>query len=509
MTSRPLVVAAGGLPSNFDMEQPAGFQNDLGADLFQSIYEQLTSPRAFFDEQGFSRIDWRNLRHDLAESWWFSDDWRTCTFRLRRGVRSHDGNELTAEDVKWGWERAFAVRDVGKWVARVSSVQDESAMEVVDRYTIAYHLVAPNPLLPRAMAQCTPTVYDTTVLKDHISTNDPWAKEYLATHPAAFGPYKLVAYDDKEIVLRAHEGHWRGKPPIDEVIVHPYESMDERIDDLLAGKVDIVHGIPFADLPRLRNHRATRISAAWATPGLILHLDLEAEPLNRLEVRQAIAMAVPIQEIIQTVYLGGARPWHSWVQPEAPGYAADSWPYSEDIAGARKLLAGAGFPNGFETEMLSMPGDGVDLAGQILRDGLARIGIVVTEKPPIDNYYSIVGAPKANLAPLMLRGSNGRGHRVFDPQYALYHDYSPGRMRLVRFTYDNPVFYEALRGIAEAGSTEKWEAATAKAQSILNYDAAFVPICAPYYYVAHNAELTGCGWYPDNRLPFYDMAWRD
>lgn len=509
MTGRPLVVAAGRLPTNFDMEQPAGFQNELGADLFQNIYEQLTSPRAYTDEQGFSRIDWHDLRRDLAESWWFSDDWRTCTFRLRRGVLSHHGNELTAEDVKWGWERAFAVRDVGKWVARVSSVQDESAVEVVDRYTIAYHLAAPNPILPRSMAQCTPSVYDTAALDSHRTAEDPWAKSYLAANPAGFGPYKLAGYSAGQIVLNAHDRHWRGKPAIDEIQVRPYDSIDERIEALLAGEADLVTGIPFSELPRLRSSKNARITAAWATPGLILHLDLEIEPLNKLEVRQAIAMAVPIEDIVQTVYLGGARPWHSWVQPEAPGYAAGSWPYREDIEGARRLLAAAGYPGGFETEMAVMSSDGVDLAGQILREGLARIGIIVTEKPKTDNYYSIVGAPKANIAPLMLRGSNGRGHRVFDPQYSLYHDFSPGRMRLVRFAYENPLFYDALRGIAEAGSQEKWEASAHKAQSILNHDVAFVPICAPYFYSAHSPELTGYHWYPDNCLPFYDLAWRD
>ena len=123
MSKRKLKVAVKTTPTVFDVEQPAGFGDDLGSDLFGSFYDQLLGPSTYYDDKNFSRLDWHNLRNILAEKWWFSDDHMACFFQIRPGVYSKDGNELTANEVAWGWERAFALRDVGKWVARLASVQ--------------------------------------------------------------------------------------------------------------------------------------------------------------------------------------------------------------------------------------------------------------------------------------------------------------------------------------------------------------------------------------------------
>lgn len=492
-----------------DMEQPAGFQNEVSADLFQKMYDQLTSPRPTVNELGVRGTDWHNLRPDLAEGWWFSDDQLTCTFRLRRGVISHDGNELTANDVVWGWKRAFALRDVGKWVARITSIPDETAIVAVDRYTVAFHLSDPNPAIPRALAQGTPSVYDTAVALSGASGDDPWAKALLARRTAGFGAYRLESWTDKRIEVRAHDRYWRGTPAIAEVTLLPIEDVAASIEELLAGRVDFVPGIPLSAAHALREKSGIRIVSADATPGLVLHLDPTESPLDDPLVRQAIARAMPYREIIQTAYLGEARRWKSWLQPEAPGYAPDTWEWEEDIAAARGILAASTRPDGFETRLVARGGDGVLVAAEIIQSALARIGIALEIEAESGPRRSLVGAPKANLGPLMLRGSSaaGRGHRVWDPMYGLNHDFGQGRMRLVRYAYDNPDLYEAIRGIAGAGHGTLWRNAVRRAQGMLNHDAVVIPICGYRYYAAMKAGLEGYRWYPDNRLGLYGLAW--
>ncbi|MCS6921480.1 MAG: ABC transporter substrate-binding protein [Elioraea sp.] len=503
---RTVTVGVEALPANFDMEQPAGFRNDLGADLFQNLYDQLTSPRGVVGEDGVRRVDWRTLRADLAEAWWWSDDRRTCVFRLRDGVRSAAGNPLTAEDVRWGWQRAFALRDIGKWVARVASVRDEEAIEVRDRLTIAFHLEAPNPALPAAMAQCTPSVYDTAAVLPHCTASDPWAKAYLAEHPAGFGPYTLAGRAEDEIVLRAAEGYWRGPAAIAEARLRRFRERGETIEALRRGEVDLVLGLTLDEAAALRAEPTLRIAPADTPPGVALHLDVSAPPFDNLLVRRAVAHAIPYQEIIATAYLGVVRRWKSWLQPENPGYAPEEWPFEENIARARQLMEEAGV-GPIRTTLAAHAGDGAAVAAQIIADGLARIGIEVTiEAGQARGRPDLVGMAKANLAPLMLRAGAGRGHRVYDPIYTLMHDFGPGRMRLVRYAYDNPALFDALRAIAEAG--ERWEDAVRQAQAILNADAAVIPICWSRFYVAHHRDLTGYRWYPDNRLRFFDLQWR-
>ncbi|GIW07118.1 MAG: hypothetical protein KatS3mg060_1923 [Dehalococcoidia bacterium] len=497
---RHITVGVEALPSNFDMEQPAGFRNDLGADLFQNMYDQLTSPRGTIGEDGVRRVDWHQLRADLAEAWWWSDDRRTWIVRLRDGVRSAAGNLLTAEDVRWGWERAFALRDVGKWVARVSSVPDERAIEVLDRLTIAFHLEAPNPALPAAMAQCTPSVYDTAAVLPHCTVADPWAKGFLAERPAGFGPYTLAGRAEDELVLRAVEGYWRGPAAIPEARLRCFRERGETIDALRRGEVDLVLGLTLDEAVALRSDRSLRIAPADTPPGVALHLDVTEPPFDKVLVRRAVAHAIPYQEVIATAYLGATRRWKSWLQPENPGYAPAEWPFDEDLDRAKRLLDEAGV-GPIRTRLVAQAGDGAEVAARVIADGLARIGIEVT----IDVGQSrgrpdLVGMAKANLAPLMLRAGAGRGHRVYDPIYAIMHDFGPGRMRLVRYAYDNPALYDALRGIAEAG--EGWEEAVRRAQAILNADAAVIPICWSRFYVAHHRDLEGYRWYPRQPSPF-------
>lgn len=505
--ARTLRVGIDTAPRVFDCEQPAGFRDSAGSDLVGSFYDQLTSPSAYLDDHGVSRADWHVLRPVLAEGWWWSEDGRTCTFRVRAGVHSVDGNELTAEDVRWGWERAFGLRDVGKWVARVSSLQEADDVEVVDRYTVAFHLRSPNPALPRTMAQNTPGLYDSATVQPALTGDDPWGKELIGGRSVGFGAYRLVERDDDGVTIAAHEQYWRGRAPIGEVRLRRYGSREAALDGLLAGEVDIVPGVGSAALPLLARSRAgsPRLRVAPSSfSGIALHLDPTAEPLDDPLVRRAIAHATPYASVLGSAFAGRSERWHSWVRSDSPGYDATSWPYEEDIARARELLAASKGAGGFETTLRVLPSDGFDAVAEVVADGLARIGVRLR----LDDGDTAGEIRSGNAAPIMLRGfPDGRGMRVSDPSYAYIHDWGPGRMRLFPFHYENQEFFGALRDIAEAGHGRPWEEAVRRAQRLHNADAVLIPLCDIRYYVAHVGDLEGYRWYPDNRLPFAEMRW--
>ena len=514
---RGLVVGVESAPTNFDMEQPVAFGDSVGSDLSASFYEQLTGPRPVVRDDGVRGVDWHHLEPLLAEGWWFSDDERTCSFRLRAGVRSADGNELTAEDVRWSWERSFAMRDVGKWVARISSVQEATEVEAVDRYTVAFHLRAPNPALPRTMAQGTPNVYDAAVVRPEQSDDDPWAAAFLGRQPSGFGPYRLVRAEasanagDIVAEIEANPRYHGGPPAIGEVAARRYASSADAAAALLAGEVDLVGGVPWEMLPLVRADSRLRITPAASTAGVFLHLDPAAEPLDDPLVRKAIAHATPYQAVLSSVYAGTVERWHSWAKPESPGYDPTSWPYDEDLDRARELLAASKGAGGFRTTILSLPGEGLGAVAELLAERLARIGIdaeVQHEARGGDRQGRV--RTEGNLAPIMVRAStDGRGQRVAEPLYAYFHDWGPGRMRLFPFRYENEEFYEALRAIPEAGHGAAWDEAVRRVQRLHNADAVMIPLCGQRYYAAHVRELEGYTWLPDNRLPFGRMRWRE
>ncbi|MCY4638876.1 MAG: ABC transporter substrate-binding protein [Chloroflexi bacterium] len=508
---RALVAGVESAPANFDMEQPAAFGDSVGSDISSSVYEQLTGPRPLLGTDGVWRVDWSDLEAQLAEGWWFSPDGRTCTFRLRPGVRSPDGNELTAEDVRWSWERSFGVRDVGKWVARISSVQEATDVEVVDPLTVAFHLRAPNPALPRTMAQGTPNVYDSRVARAGQSPEDPWASSLLGARPSGFGPYRLVRADGESLTeIEANPHYHGGPPPIGEVVARRYPSTEEAIQALLQGDVDLVPGVPWSALSRVRSERRLRITPAASTAGVFLHLDPGAEPLDDPRVRQAIAHATPYRAVLQTAYAGTAERWYSWVKPESPGYDPASWPYEEDVGRARALLASSKGAGGFSTSIVVLPGEGLEVVAELLAERLGRLGISADVRlEPRGGDRSGRVRTEGNLAPIMVRASHdGRGQRVAEPLYAYYHDWGPGRMRLFPFRYHNEEFFDALRAVPEAGHGASWAAAVRRLQRLHNRDAVMIPLCAQRYYVAHDRELEGYCWLPENRLPFARMRWR-
>ena len=113
-----------------------------------------------------------------------------------------------------------------------------------------------------------------------------------------------------------------------------------------------------------------------------------------------------------------------------------------------------------------------------------------------------------HVAPIMMRGStDGRGMRVADPMYALYHDFGPGRMRLFPFRYHNEEFFDALGQLPKVGHGESWLKQVSKLQLLLNQDAVMIPICNQIYKIAHSENVLGCRQLPDNRMPFGDMSW--
>lgn len=506
--ARTLRVGIDTAPRVFDCEQPAGFRDSAGADLVGSFYDQLTSPRAYLDEHGVSRADWHRIRPVLAEAWWWSEDGRTCTFRVRPGVHSEDGNELTAEDVRWGWERAFGLRDVGKWVARISSVQDWEDVEVVDRYTVAFHLSAPNPALPRTMAQNTPGLYDASAVLPHLTEDDPWATELIGGRSLGFGPYRLVERNDDGVTIAARDRYWRGRPPLGEVHLRRYDSREEALAGLLSGEVDLVPNVLSSELPMIVRPRGggTRFRLQPVSfSGIGLHLDPTAEPLDDPLVRQAIAHATPYAAVLGSAFDGRTERWHSWVRSDSPGYDPTSWPYEEDVARARELLAASKGAGGFETTLRVLPSDSFDAVAEVVADGLSRIGVRLT----LDSANLAGEIRGGNAAPIMLRGfPDGRGMRVSDPNYAYVHDWGPGRMRLFPFHYENEEFFAALRHLVEAGHGRPWEEAARRLQRLHNADAVLIPLCDIRFYVAHVSELEGYRWYPDNRLPFAEMRWQ-
>jgi peptide/nickel transport system substrate-binding protein len=281
----------------------------------------------------------------LCETYAFFPDAKKWTITLKKGVKSFFGNELTAEDVKWGWERGAALQGVSLFSMRVSSVDVKNPITVRDKYIFDVNLTGSNPLLPQVLAvNFTPLIFDTTEAKKHATASDPWAKEWLATHTAAFGPYHVTSIvPGQEVVWVANPNYHQAAPRIKKVIYKQVPDPSTRAALLQRGEVDIAVELT----PRLREELKGKpgvvIESRLGNEAVIFGLNNKLPPLDNVKVRQAIAYALPMDDIIKTVFLNqrGVKVAPGYAPEYYPG-ALSNWPYKRDLEQAKRLLAEAG-----------------------------------------------------------------------------------------------------------------------------------------------------------------------
>ena len=192
--SDTLVIGAPATPTTLDPEYSSSPQ-DREVDC--STYDRFTQFKIVTDDNGNRVADLSAPPEPLlAESWEISDGGRKYTIKLREGVKSYFGNELTAEDIVWSWDRVFGLDSQGLFPLGVASIRSKEAYRAVSRYVVEITLDVPNPLLMTVQATPVPgaVFLDSTEVKRHVGEGDPWARKWLATNTASFGPYHAMSF---------------------------------------------------------------------------------------------------------------------------------------------------------------------------------------------------------------------------------------------------------------------------------------------------------------------------
>jgi peptide/nickel transport system substrate-binding protein len=320
----------------------------------------------------------------LAESW-RAVDATTWEFRLRRGVRFHDGSELTAEDVAFSIDRPATLKaSPGPFTTFTRPIV---AKETPDRYTIRLKTATPYAMVPYDMN----SVFIVSKKAASGASTDDFntGKSAIGT-----GPYKLARFARGDRVeLARNDAYWGTKPAWDRVVLRIVPTDGARVTALLADELDAIEYVPTPDMQRIRSTPRFRLEqkVSWRTIFFTLDQDRDAppgvtdkggRPLKRNpfkdpRVREAVAKAINRQAIVDRVMEGAAVPAANLVAPPVFGHVASLKPEAYDLDGARKLLAAAGYPEGFTTT-IAAPNNRYlndDQIAQAVAQMLARVGI--------------------------------------------------------------------------------------------------------------------------------------
>jgi len=329
-------------PSTLD---PLGMTDTPASNVFLHVAEALFR----VDPDGV-------LEHILAESYEASDDALVWTFYLRQGVKFHDGTPFNAEAAKWNLVR---FRDKASFGFLIKQIVD---VEAVDEYTLRVYLAEPfAPLLAHLAHSMTGMV-------------SPTAVEAGVVDPVGTGPFKFVEWiPATRLVLERNENYWGEGPYLDKLVFLPIPEGGTRVMMLLAGEIQATTVIPVDDVALVQDDPNT---VAVIMPSLGHHyigINCQRGPLADPLVRRALNYALDSQEFVDFVWGGFAEVADSVIAPGVFGYKKVG-PYPHDPEEAKRLLAAAGYPDGFKTTIRYNPG-WRELGAQVLQAQLKVVGI--------------------------------------------------------------------------------------------------------------------------------------
>ncbi|MEV1292185.1 ABC transporter substrate-binding protein [Pseudonocardia sp. NPDC049635] len=451
------------------------------------------------------RQDVFTFEGQLAESWEVSDDGLTYTFTLRDGILSHAGNELTADDVLWSYERKFATPTSTAISVLADIVTDpaEQFAKVDDRtFTITIPKASYGFDLLSILANSTAQIYDSTLLKQHATPEDPYAVTWSATNPQhGFGPYMVESVTpNEETVLVANPNWTLSELAVQRIVYRIVQDPATRANSVLLGDADIAEQLRPSDQQALAASEDVKLYTVDSNEMAIMPMVVNKAPFDNVLVRQAMAHAIPYDRIISDVYGGRATRRHSMLPENQPGYDGSGLSsYDHDPQRARELLAEAGHPDGVTFTLTIAAGipDIEDTAVQI-QTAAAEAGFTV-EIETLPSPAFAEARANGTMQAFLQRDYSV----VMAPLYQLSVWTQPDS-RINWAKWEDPDYYAALDAateIADPLSDEagvRWNAA----ERVLTEQLPWVFVTGLQPSQAFSSSIAGYGWRSDNILSF-------
>lgn len=446
-------------------------------------------PNSAFAYTIFSRLtetdENSRLHPALAESWEMVDP-LTWEFRLRKDVKFHNGEDFTAEDVVFTFERIpQVVNSPGPYTSYLRGIV---GTEIVDSHTLRIKTSHPVPILPLMMHNI--AILDSTTHKDVTTEDFNSGKALVGT-----GPFRFVSGSTSEgIKLERNDTFWGAAPEWSSVNYRIITNGAARTAAFLAGDVDLIDQVASADVPRISQSDRGDVVSKVGLRLMYINFDhsrsenpvfltdntgkpLPTNPLKDVRVRQALSLALDRQVLVDRVMDGAAIPSMQYMPEGAYGYAGDLAAPPADPARAKELLAEAGYPEGFQITLHGsndrFPNDARVL--QAIGQMWTRIGVRTTVDAMPYGPFQTRASAQEFAAFLGTWGSGGEPGIGMTNTLATYNK-EKGTGSINRGRYSNPAYDEALAAATAEMDDAAREEALVKVMHLLNDDMPILPL---------------------------------
>lgn len=459
------------LPSNLNTLDPA--KTKIGEEYIVNflVYSGVTEISASGE-----------VKPDLAESWTASEDQKTWTFKLRQGVKFHHGREVDAEDVKVTIERVMD-RANGS-TARVN-FDIVSSIEAVDKHTVRFNLKIPYAGFAEILGDRQTRV----IPRDKVDT--------IASEPIGTGPFKLTVNrpGDRIELVKNQDYFLKGQPKLDAVTFRIMPETAAQVAAIETGAIDLVWNLPPEVIDQFKRNRQVTIDSVPTSSWDGIIMNSAQKPFDDPRVRKAVALTLDKKALVEIALFGHGTPTHTMIPPSHP-YFNNDIKMETDIPQAKKLLAEAGMPNGFEIVLYVPSGRPTrERIGLGASEMLKAIGIKAEiQRVPWDKFVKDIEGKAAFF-------SDGFYSRptIDTSTYPWYH--SSGSWNTTLWNYKNP----EMDKILDAARAAKPEESAKLYREFQALAVADPPGVIPYVLNHVNAYRTNVKGFKSNPMMWLDL----
>lgn len=369
------VVSALLLPGCADRRDPEEMKNSIVIgtrdDLrtFDPVYQKMMlegavmgliqEPLTFYDTD-------QNLVPRLALSWETPDDCMTWIFHLRPNVRFHDGTPFNAEAVKFHFDRHLDPETASQKTERLKDIE---SIEVHDELTVVFHFKTPNCLFPESIRDPYGQIVSPTAVKK-------WGNDAYGRHAVGTGPYILEEFQPDLVArMRKNLDYWNADAySIEHVEFRPVRENTTRLILLEQGALDMAE-IYWAHVDTAKHIADVEVQSVPTLSIRYIGFNTKKPPFDDVRVRHAANYAVDKKALVQYILFGVGTPAISPLAPVMPAYNPDVTPYDYDPGKAGRLLAEAGYPNGFDCDLWTMESGTYRAVAEAVVEYLRKVGI--------------------------------------------------------------------------------------------------------------------------------------
>jgi len=470
--------------------------------IASNVLEGLLS----FDEK-------QQLQPSLATSWEVSKDGKTITFKLRQGVKWHDGKPFTSADVQ------FSAMEVWK-KTHPRSRNTFAAIESVDtpdEHTVVFHLTHPSQVVFSSL-----NAIEGQVLPKHLYAGTNILSNPYNLKPVGTGPFVFKEWNKGQyILLERNPDYWdTGKPYLDKLIFRFIPDAASRAAALETGEANYApfDPVPLSDIQRIKSNPNLAVSLdgyAWQSAYVFLEFNLRNPILQKVQVRHAIAHAIDRKALVDTVWYGLGKPATGPIPSSLKNfYTADNVPqYNFDPKRAEQLLDAAGYPrkeNGVRftlTQEYQNFHEAFKNNAEFIRQSLKRVGIEVEIR-----NRDIPGHLKAVYTDHNFDINTGRWVPTLDPQVGGFRHYwsksiAPGVAWTNASGYSNPKMDQIIEAIQTEADSAKRTELFHKFQQLAQQDLPVIPLFEQANFTVYGKKLHGLNKAPDGALSSLKTLW--